>query len=51
MKSHRVTKNFKEIKLEGVKETELKKKHRIKKRFPETITHKISEPNSSFQDK
>ena len=50
MKSLRVTKNFKEIKFEGVKETKLKK-NRIKKRFPETITHKISEPNSSFRDK
>ena len=43
MKGFRVTKNVKEIKLEGVwGELESKKK------IPETITHKISETNSSF---
>ena len=43
MESFRVTKNDKEIRFEGVwGELESKKK------FPETITHKISQTNSSF---
>ena len=42
MKGLRVTKNVKEIKFKGVwGELESKK-------FPQTITHKISETNSSF---
>ena len=43
MEGLRVTKNVKEIKLEGVWD-ELKSK-------PETITHKITENNSSFHVK
>ena len=46
MKGFRVIKNFKGIKFEGVSG-----KARIKKMFPETITHKISESNSSFHVK
>ena len=42
MKGLRVTENVKEIKFEGVC---------CKKRFPETITHKISETSSSFHVK
>ena len=44
MKGLRVTNNVKEIKFEGVWD-ELESK---KKKFPETITHKISETNCSF---
>ena len=46
MRGFRVTKNVKIIKFEGIwGELELKK------RFPETMTHKIFETNSSFHAK
>ena len=46
MKGLRVTKNVKEIKFEGVWG-----KLESKKRFPETITHKIFDTNSGFRMK
>ena len=46
MKGLRVIKNVKEITFEGVWG-----RIRIKKKFPETITHKIFETNSSFHVK
>ena len=46
MKGLRVTKNVEEIKFEGVRD-ELESK----KKFPDTINHKISETNSSFHVK
>ena len=42
MKRLRVSKNVKDYVLRGLGRV------RIKKKFPETITHKISETNSSF---